>query len=348
MATLGNQHQQPALMPHASYNETNYGPDGDPYSLGRILKYKVMIVCLILILVGVLFLVVAPLVSSKEGLLGHLLRDIGIVLTTTGLVVFAADYFTRKDFIALLTTKLQPLQDEVRTLTQSTISEMTPLKTDMSSLVGKLLQEITPLRQDIPTLSTALDDIRQCISLGVTMNVLGIKQIYPNRTKCNLFGKLHDAPAHSEIKILGIVASEVDEPGMENLIQQKLRDGCRFKLLFLNPASSFVEQRAAEEKRGAKEMRAAVSSRISGWQNFVELHVDEAMRSQIELRCYDSTIRYFLFITGTLVVVGFYLGSTRGANALHLELEIKDGGIATAFIEHFDSLWDGAKGLAGT
>ena len=66
--------------------------------------------------------------------------------------------------------------------------------------------------------------------------------------------------------------------------------------------------------------------------------------SQIELRCYDSTIRYFLFITATLVVVGFYLGSTRGANAPHLELEIKEDGIATAFIEHFDSLWEQAKG----
>jgi hypothetical protein len=344
MATLGNQFEKPTLIPPASINNTN----GDPSALGRILKYKVLIVCLTLILVGILFLVLAPIVSTKEGLLGHLLRDIGIVLITTGLVVFAADYFTRKDFIALLTTKLQPIQDEVRTLTQSTISEMTPLKTDMSSLVGKLLQEITPLRQDIPTLSTALDDIRQCISLGVTMSVLGIKQIYPNRTRSNLFSKLHEAPSQSEIKILGIVASEVDEPGMENLIQQKLREGCKFKLLFLNPSSSFVEQRAAEERRGAREMRAAISARINGWQNFVERHVNEEMRSQIELRCYDSTIRYFLFITGTLVVVGFYLGSTRGANALHLELEIKDDGIAPAFIEHFDSLWDEAKGLAAT
>lgn len=318
--------------------------------LSRILKYKVFIICLSLILAGILFLVIASFVSNELG--KHLLRDVGIVLFTTGLVVFAADYMTRKDFIALLATELEPMQEEVRTSRESMLSEMTtckesmlsemsPLKTNMSSLILSL-QHITQLRQDIPTLSAALDEIRTCISLGATMATLGIKQIYKDRWQSNLLSKLEEAAEQTEIKILGIVASEVNEPGMEGIIRQKLEEGCKFKILCLDPASRFVDPRAAEENREPEEMRDEIVARIIGWKNFVR-RVPENMRSKVQLKCYDSTPCYFLLITGTLVVVGFYLGTTRGATGPHLELEVKEGGIATAFIEHFDSLWEAAK-----
>ena len=129
---------------------------------------------------------------------------------------------------------------------------------------------------------------------------------------------------------------------------QKLEAGCNFKILCLNPASSFVDLRATEEGRYADEMRLDILSRIAGWKNFVEHRIPEAMRSRVELKCYDSTPCYFLFITRTLVIVGFYLGTTRGATGPHLELEVKEGGLAKAFIEHFDSLWEAAKAPPAT
>jgi hypothetical protein len=317
--------------------------------LGRILKYKVFIICLSLLLVGILLLVIASILSDHGlELLGHLLRDIGIVLVTTGLVVFAADYMTRKDFIALLATELEPLREEVGTFRDSMLSEMAPLRTDMSSLMSNLVKELTPLRQDIPTLSIALDNIRKCISLGATMYVLGIKQIHDDRLHSDLRSKLKEAGEQSEIKILGIIAAGVSDLAMDEIIEQKLKEGCKFKILCLNPASRFVEERAAEEDRDPAEMRADILSKIQGWKDFVQHRVPEDRRPQVELKCHDSTTRYFLFITGTLVVVGFYLGRSRGTTSTHLELEIKEGGMATAFIEHFDSLWKGAKGPPAT
>jgi len=313
--------------------------------LRRILKFKVFIICLSLLLVGILFLVVASILTEHGlELPGHLLRDIGIVFVTTGLVVFAADYMTRKDFIALLATELEPLREEVGSFRDSMVSEMAPLRTDMSSLMSNLVKEITPLKQEIPTLSIALDNIRKCISLGATMSVLGIKQIHDDRLHTDLRSKLEEAGERSEIKILGIIAAGISDLAMEEPIQQKLKEGCRFKILCLNPASRFVEERAAEENRDPVEMRADILSKIQGWKDFVEHHVPEDRQSQVELKCHDSTTRYFLFITATLVVVGFYLGRSRGTTSTHLELEIKQGGMATAFIEHFDSLWKGAKG----
>ena len=326
MAT--SQFQEATSIQHTAKDESRS-------SLRRILKYKVFIVCLSLILVGILFLVIASFFSNE--LAKHLLRDIGIVLFTTGLVVFAADYVTRKEFIAVLATELEPLR-----------REMVPLKADMCSLTSNLLQAITPLRADIPTLSTALDEIRTCISLGATMCTLGIKQIHKDRWQSDLPTKLKEAARQSEIKILGMVASEVNEPGIEDIINQKLGEGCKFKILCLDPASPFVEQRADEENRKPAEMREEIALRIGGWKNFVENRVPEDMHSQVELKCYDSTIRFFLFITETLVVVGFYLGATRAATGPHLELEVKKGSIATAFIEHFDSLWEAAKGPASS
>jgi len=313
--------------------------------LRRILKYKVFIICLSMLLVGILFLVTASLLHT-DGVGAHLLRDIGIVLVTTGLVVFAADYMTRKDFIALLATELNPLRTDVNRLRRSMLGEMLPLRTDMTTLITKLLQEITPLRSDIPTLSTALDDVRKCISLGATMSVLGIKHIHKDRGSTDLLNKLWEAANGSEIKILGIVASGVSDPKMEDIIRQKLMQQCKFKILCVNPSSHFVEERAAEEGRSAQEMKNDISARIMGWRNFVESHIPEAMRSQVELKCHDGGTRYFLFITETMVVVGFYLGAARGASNVHLELEVKPDGIAKAFIEHFDSLWNAAKSPA--
>jgi hypothetical protein len=336
----------------------------------RILKFKVFAICVSFMLLGILFLVFSAIIQPspatetstqaphvqenaasglhKQDLLSHLSRDIGIVLFTTGLVVFAADYMTRKEFIALLATELKPLRVEVETCRDRMLNEMAPLKTDMSSLTSNLVKEITPLRQDIPNLSVALDNVRKCISLGATMSTLGIRHIHHDRVESDLRSKLREASKGSEIKILGMIAAGVSDPAMEEIIEQKLNDGCRFKILCLNPESRFVRERAAEEFRDPDEMRGDILSKIQGWENFVQHRVSEDKRSQVELKCHDSTTRYFLFITEKLVVVGFYLGKSRGATSTHLELEIKEGGMATAFIEHFDSLWKGAKGPAAT
>ena len=325
--------------------------------LQRILKFKVFVICLSFILGGILFLVFSSVIQlspaqelpgqglQRQDLFGHLSRDIGIVLFTTGLVVCAADYMTRKEFIALMATELKPLREEVETCRDSMLSEMAPLKTDMSALMSNLVKEIPSLRQDSPNLSVALDNIRRCISLGATMSALGIKHIHHDRVDSDLRSKLNEAGNQSEIKILGIIAAGLNDPGMEQIIEQKLKDGCRFKILCLDPESRFVRERAAEEGRRHAEMRRDILSNIQGWKDFVEDRVSENRRSQVKLKCHDSTTRYFLFITETLVVVGFYLGKSRGATSTHLELEIKEGGMATAFIEHFDSLWKAAKDL---
>lgn len=336
----------------------------------RVLKFKVFVICLSFMLGGILLLVlslilqlspvqesspqvphtqqISPPSLQGQDLLGHLSRDIGIVLFTTGLVVFAADYMTRKEFIALLATELKPLRKEVEICRDSMLNEMAPLKTDMSSLVSNLVKEIAPLKQDVPNLSVALDNVRKCISLGATMSALGIKHIHHDRVESDLRSKLNETGNQSEVKILGIIAAGLSDPDMERIIEQKLKLGCKFKILCLDPDSRFVGERAAEEGRDPAEMRDDILSKIHGWKNFVQHRVSENRRSQVELKCHDSTTRHFLFITETLVVVGFYLGKERGATSTHLELEIKEGGMATAFIEHFDSLWKVAKSPLAT
>jgi len=319
--------------------------ENQPSLIERIFKFKALIVCLVLLILGILLLIIASLLP-EQGLPEHLLRDIGIVLVTTGLVVFAADYITRKDFLAILSQELNPLIAETRAFRQSTLNEMEPLRRDVSSLTTKLLEEVKPLRQDIPTLSTALDDIRKCISLGATMSVLGIKQIHDDRRESSLLERLKRVKAGSEIKILGIVASEIGRVPMQEIMREKIRVGCKFKILCLDPESIFVRQRAAEEGREYEDMKEDLIHTNDGiWRNFVQRRLarEKIQPGQVELRYYDSTPRYFLFITDSVVIVGFYLGRIRGADGPHLELDIKERGIATAFIEHFDSLWELGK-----
>src|ERR1044072_5536125 len=100
MRALGIQDVTPIHQPAKDVNQS---------LLRRILKFKVFVICLSFMLCGILLLVFSLVLPSPPApesahqvldLIEHLLRDIGIVLLTTGLVVFAADYMTRKEFIA--------------------------------------------------------------------------------------------------------------------------------------------------------------------------------------------------------------------------------------------------------
>jgi hypothetical protein len=329
--------------------EPNKEDVSQPSLKERLYKYKAFIVCLVLLVLGILCLFYAATNAAhpesnapQQGMLVHLLRDIGIVLVTTGTVVFAADYITRKDFLTILSEEMMPLRQEVLEFRLNTLKEMEPLRKDVSSLIARLLEEVRPLKREIPSLSSALDDIRNCISLGSTMTILGIKQIHENRRKSNLLDHLSRVKGGSEVKLLGIIASEVSTVPMQGIMRDKVRAGCKFKILCLDPESNFVRQRAIEEARDYEDMKDDILNFNKVWRNFVErgLAKDIIEPGQVEFRYYNSTPRYFLFITDDVVIVGFYLGRRRGANGPHIELEIKETGIATAYIEHFDILWE--------
>ena len=125
---------------------------------------------------------------------------------------------------------------------------------------------------------------------------------------------------------------------MQQVIIDKLRDGCTFKLLSLNPKSEFIKQRAREEHRDVLEIQGVIRNTCENNEGFIStLQADH--RSSISLLHYDAPPMCFMVSNGDTMVVSIYLREKRGENFPHFKMEIKEGGIFEPFMKHFDSLW---------
>lgn len=309
-----------------------------------IFNYKVLIGALIVLVLGILCLSYTASHATQGGHAGfwdHFLRDIGIALVTTAIVVIAADFYARKEFLSVIEEKIRPLKHEIFGVRRQIAEHAEPLRAGVDSLAAGLHRQFGDFDS---ALETKLRDLRACIALGDDLRALGLVKVYEERAKIRLVEMLRDAAPGSEIKLLGIVNSDLSLPDMQKLVEQKLLAGCHFKILCLDPESQFVGERLREEKQRLVRAKNAISTMTGHHKNFVEEMIDKleghAEGGSIDLRFYDAMPRYFVFSTGVTMVVGFYLGQTRGAHAPHFRLEVKPGGVCTGFMEHFDMLWE--------
>jgi hypothetical protein len=303
-------------------------------------KYKVLTISFCLLGIGIGCLIYSAH-QHEPTFLGHLIRDIGIALFTTGTIAMAADYYVRKEFLNEISDKMRPLQHDVFGAQQRITAGFLPINTTLSSLGAEIKKNFDEFKADQDAKLKAVQD---CILIGDDLRALGLQRVYQDRTKIGLSLLLQNATPGSEIRLLGIIISELGSPDMQRLIEQKLHQGCNIKILCLDPQSPFVEQRILEEGRSLVTTRRTISSANEANKNFIEgllEKLDETNKGQIELRYYSMMPRYFLFTDGRTMMVGFYLGKTRGAHAPHFQLEVRpDGtGICSAFLEHFDWLW---------
>jgi hypothetical protein len=174
----------------------------------------------------------------------------------------------------------------------------------------------------------------------------GLQRVYRSRREIDVRRFIKAAPSGSEIKMLGTALMCVTPWETQQIMIERLKDGCTFKLLSLNPDSPFVGQRAREEHRAVDEIKSVIGNTCEINQSFIATLPDN-LRPKVSLLHYDAPPMCFMVSNSDIMIISFYLREQRGENFPHFEIEIKEGGIVKPFMDHFDSLWDEVQELQG-
>jgi hypothetical protein len=168
---------------------------------------------------------------------------------------------------------------------------------------------------------------------------LGIKQVHEDQTGTNLISFIRGTEDGSEIKLLGITIRGLNDHHVRNAIIQKLRAGCKAKILLLDRDSKFVSRRATEEKRQYDEWRRELIHYDDLHQEFINNEVPQELRENIILDHYDALPICSIIMNNKIMIVGYYPNGQGGVFSPHLELEVKEMGLCVPFGRYFDSLW---------
>jgi hypothetical protein len=127
-------------------------------------------------------------------------------------------------------------------------------------------------------------------------------------------------------------------------MEKKLQAGCRIRILLLDRNSKFVKERADNEIKGTQRWKSWKSwkEELIKFSDLHQRYIDElpaTLQQNIKLGHYDALPVFSIFMNGRTMVVGFYLSNRLGGSSPHLQLEVKKGGIYSAFENYFDSLW---------
>ncbi|MEA2559381.1 MAG: hypothetical protein QOH06_885 [Acidobacteriota bacterium] len=235
---------------------------------------------------------------------GDLMRDIGIGLFVAGTVGLGVEWFVRKE-----------MEMEFRAGFDESIEKLRDLQADAS---------------------TRVDEIRHLL-WNNNLREMGVRQIYASRDKAEFVEWLTSAVPGSTVRLMALCLNPATVS--DKLILKKLRQGCKIKLLLLDPYSSPLDQRAREEAQGKEEtFKARVRQWAATHQEFID-NLEPDLPGSLELGFYVAAPACFIAENESSMLVGFYLNNCRGDDCPHLELEVKPGGAYEAFRRHFDSLW---------
>jgi hypothetical protein len=158
---------------------------------------------------------------------------------------------------------------------------------------------------------------------------------------------IESAPAGSVIKIVGVTQKPffTDSPGYD-LIVNKIKHGCHFRVLIFHPQSSLVQSYENLSKWfGSPNLRLSLTASAIGSMRQIAQVLTPTLgmiEGSIEIRMLNelfSTI--YLYRGPNLVLVGFYLAQKRGI--LSPALAISDLDLAKTFEDHFEALWKLSK-----
>jgi hypothetical protein len=233
-------------------------------------------------------------------------RDFGIALFAAGTVGMAVELHTRRHFRHLLTEAVRHAID--------------------ASAVSRKLS-------DVLALGSLTGDLRE----------LGVRRFYSEREPLNFADLIEGAEPGSELRFLGVCLSRFVDRNIQGVIEKKLTHTCSVKFLILDPESAAVAEHAASENRSPLSIKKDIEGAQILHDNFLCDRIAENLKGRIVLGHYASVPAYFIFSTTKLMIVGFYLRGRLGEYCPAIELEVKEGGLSTAFSRHFDLLWESRR-----
>ncbi|MFL6237619.1 MAG: hypothetical protein ACJ76N_31165 [Thermoanaerobaculia bacterium] len=249
--------------------------------------------------------------------LGEAGRDIGISMLIAGTVGLGVELSTRKEMERVL-----------------------------GDLIEEKLAEATSDR--FAVLETALprlDEIRDLVVRESGLQDAGVKRLSRRREDNLLQEFVERAAPGSTIRVMAICLNTLANNRGKDLFKRKLLEGCRIRLLLLDPDdSTALEERARQENRTSEEELRDFKERVQTWgsvhKNAIQkLAADKTLTGSIELGYYQSLPSCFLIDNGHAMLVGFYLHGCRGEKCPHLEIENRQNGFYLQFDQHFETLW---------
>ncbi|MFL6262872.1 MAG: DUF5919 domain-containing protein [Thermoanaerobaculia bacterium] len=249
--------------------------------------------------------------------LGEAGRDIGISMLIAGTVGLGVELSTRKEMERVL-----------------------------GDLIEEKLAEATSDR--FAVLETALpklEEIRDLVVQESGLQDAGVKRLSRRREDNLLQEFVERAAPGSTIRVMAICLNTLANNRGKDLFKRKLQEGCRIRLLLLDPDdSTALEERARQENRTSEEELRDFKERVQTWgsvhKNAIQkLAADKTLTGSIELGYYQSLPSCFLIDNGHAMLVGFYLHGCRGEKCPHLEIENRQNGFYLQFDQHFETLW---------
>lgn len=287
--------------------------------ISTVVKYRFFILMMLLFFSGILLMIGANPETHE------VIRDLGIGFFVAGTVGLGVEFFVRRE-----------MEREFRVLVDETIDDLT------SPQFNRIVERIESADQRSHEFQTGIsprvDEIRDLL-WNNNLRSMGVRQVHPDREKASFVKWLASAEPGSTVRLMALCLDPSTTHAREKLIRGKLREGCKIRLLLLDPYSVFLNQRAREEAPKAED---AFKERVRTW---AEVHyrfvhsLEPELAENFELGFYQAAPTCFIADNEASMLVGFYLHGCRGDDCPHFELEIKPGGAYEQFRNHFESVW---------
>ncbi len=303
-------------------------------SIARVIfGYKFILLALVLLFIGILLLVVSAYEPERESnILIILLRDIGIALIPASTIILANEVYTRLQFEQMIKDKMHDVIEESHSLAQ----RFGNIEENLNQSVESIQEN---LNESFESIENQNAEILSAIPFAIQLRALGVSELRRSRPDTTrLVEILRAADSGSDIYMLGIALTILEDGRIQREVTKKLEQGCKIKLLWLDPNSPHVRQRASEEFRPYGELKEDIATHDKLHVNFITQRLSN-YGDNIKYGRYNSLPSYFIFMTNITMIVGFYLPGARGIFFPHIELARREGGIYDAFREQFNSLW---------
>lgn len=160
---------------------------------------------------------------------------------------------------------------------------------------------------------------------------------------------------HHDLLSIAVAGALKDISKDDHLLDRILRDRLKVRLLFLNPLSGFVRQRAAEDQMTVadvyKELSASIALAVEiGGKlkaRYAELKksklLNEADEGSFEVRLYDGCPYLTIFRADDEIVWGLYTAEKRGVNSAAFRSKKGDSALSGQLEGHFNVIWERSR-----
>lgn len=160
---------------------------------------------------------------------------------------------------------------------------------------------------------------------------------------------------HHDLLSIAVAGALKDIAHDDRFIDRILRDRLKVRLLFLNPTSDFVRQRAAEDQLTVaevyKELAASVALAVEIGEKLRARHAElkrnrllnESDEGSFEVRLYDRCPYMTLFRADDELIWGLYTAEKRGVNSPAFR-SVRGRSVLAGQLEgHFNVIWERSK-----